>query len=196
MLSKASLRLNARSGRAARLAYSLVIRQRPPFSPAARLLPVAASRRPLFDRDNEDASQAGGRLTDDGELLSEAGDALPEALGDADQWGDLAARNFMATQPSSDPRGPSQLVGAAGAAGAAGSNPWGEGDVDSLPPDYWNTDKERVYLVGLALKSERKKVDTYSVAESLEELAQLADTAGCRVTGRTFQVRWLQVWPA
>lgn len=38
--------------------------------------------------------------------------------------------------------------------------------------------KERVYLVGVMKKGERRDKFSYSVQESLEELARLADTAG------------------
>lgn len=45
---------------------------------------------------------------------------------------------------------------------------------------------ERVYLVGVSVKSRQKRYG-YTIQESLEELARLADTAGLEVVGSTFQ---------
>jgi hypothetical protein len=42
--------------------------------------------------------------------------------------------------------------------------------------------RERVFLVGVALKGQRQRFG-YSIEESLEELGRLADTAGLRVGG-------------
>ncbi|GAX76601.1 hypothetical protein CEUSTIGMA_g4047.t1 [Chlamydomonas eustigma] len=53
--------------------------------------------------------------------------------------------------------------------------------------------KERVYLVGASLKSEgaagrNGEGSSYGIEESLEELGRLADTAGLKVVGSTYQV--------
>lgn len=49
--------------------------------------------------------------------------------------------------------------------------------------------KEKVYLVGAALKSEQRANSIgYGVHESLEELGRLADTAGLEVVGQTYQL--------
>jgi hypothetical protein len=52
---------------------------------------------------------------------------------------------------------------------------------DSLAQDFWSTEKERVYLVGVNVKSEQKSKYSYTIEESLEELGRLADTAGLKV---------------
>ena len=53
--------------------------------------------------------------------------------------------------------------------------------------------KERVFLVGAALKSQQKKAQDsnsigYGIIESLEELGRLAETAGLEVVGYTYQL--------
>ncbi|PNW71706.1 hypothetical protein CHLRE_16g665650v5 [Chlamydomonas reinhardtii] len=48
-------------------------------------------------------------------------------------------------------------------------------------------ERERVFLVGAAIKGEQKKY-TYDVHESVEELGRLAETAGLKVMGSTFQM--------
>lgn len=50
-----------------------------------------------------------------------------------------------------------------------------------LSQEFWLTDKERVYLVGV---SEKKRTNGggYTIDESLEELGRLAETAGLRVS--------------
>lgn len=47
--------------------------------------------------------------------------------------------------------------------------------------DFWSTEQERVYLVGVMVKSEQRSKYAYNVHESLEELGRLADTAGLKV---------------
>lgn len=50
-------------------------------------------------------------------------------------------------------------------------------------------DSEKVYLVGCTLKkSAGKRIGGYGVEESLEELGRLADTAGLKVVGSTYQI--------
>lgn len=49
---------------------------------------------------------------------------------------------------------------------------------DAIAPD----DRERVFLVGAAIKGEQRRL-SYDVAESLEELERLAETAGLKVHG-------------
>lgn len=51
----------------------------------------------------------------------------------------------------------------------------GEGDSDLV-----DQGPERVYLVGVSVKSRQKKYG-YSIQESLEELGRLAETAGLEV---------------
>lgn len=48
--------------------------------------------------------------------------------------------------------------------------------------DFWSIEKERVYLVGVNVKSESRSRYSYNVHESLEELGRLADTAGLKVS--------------
>jgi len=57
----------------------------------------------------------------------------------------------------------------------------GEGDSDLV-----DQGPERVYLVGVSVKSRQKKYG-YSIQESLEELGRLAETAGLEVAGSTYQ---------
>jgi 50S ribosomal subunit-associated GTPase HflX len=45
----------------------------------------------------------------------------------------------------------------------------------------------RALVVGVKLKSER---DGWPIEQSLAELAQLAQTAGCSLIGQTFQKPW------
>jgi GTP-binding protein HflX len=67
-----------------------------------------------------------------------------------------------------------------------------EVDLASEHADSESDRKERVFLVGAALKSEKPsgkgKNTGYGIAESLEELARLADTAGLEVVGQTYQM--------
>ncbi|GLC45322.1 hypothetical protein PLESTB_000309600 [Pleodorina starrii] len=53
-----------------------------------------------------------------------------------------------------------------------------------LPPE---DERERVFLVGAAIKGEQRRY-TYDVQESVEELGRLAETAGLRVMGSTYQL--------
>lgn len=46
--------------------------------------------------------------------------------------------------------------------------------------------EERAYLVGIERKGAGPR-SSFGIAESLEELAQLADTAGLTVVGTTYQ---------
>ncbi|MEW5300328.1 MAG: hypothetical protein WDW36_003265 [Sanguina aurantia] len=57
---------------------------------------------------------------------------------------------------------------------------------DEFPEEFWATDKERVYLVGV---SEKKRTNGggYTIDESLEELGRLSETAGLKVVGQTYQ---------
>eukprot|EP00877_Chromochloris_zofingiensis_P000337 jgi/Chrzof1/10303/Cz04g36170.t1 len=71
--------------------------------------------------------------------------------------------------------------------------------------DFWSDDLERVYLVGVSMKgghgqqmnqqqqqhregsAASKRQHVFDVHESMEELARLADTAGLKVVGSTYQ---------
>ncbi|EFJ39892.1 hypothetical protein VOLCADRAFT_108445 [Volvox carteri f. nagariensis] len=53
-----------------------------------------------------------------------------------------------------------------------------------LPPE---DERERVFLVGAAIKGEQRR-HTYDVHESVDELGRLAETAGLRVMGSTYQL--------
>ncbi|GIL55331.1 hypothetical protein Vafri_10883 [Volvox africanus] len=53
-----------------------------------------------------------------------------------------------------------------------------------LPPV---DERERVFLVGASIKGEQRRY-SYDVHESVEELGRLAETAGLRVMGSTFQI--------
>lgn len=67
-----------------------------------------------------------------------------------------------------------------------------EVDLASEHADWESDRKERVFLVGAALKSEKPsgkgKNTGYGISESLEELGRLADTAGLEVVGQTYQM--------
>lgn len=58
---------------------------------------------------------------------------------------------------------------------------------DDKDEEFWSEDRERVFLVGAWLKNDRKRFG-YSPEESLEELGRLADTAGLKVVGSSFQL--------
>jgi GTP-binding protein HflX len=47
--------------------------------------------------------------------------------------------------------------------------------------------EERAYLVGIERKGAAAGKTLFSITESLEELSQLADTAGLAVVGSTYQ---------
>lgn len=71
---------------------------------------------------------------------------------------------------------------------APSSHDWVEEDAfEPEEEEAGGVPRERVYLVGVALKTAKKRFG-YTVRESLEELGRLSDTAGLRVVGSTYQV--------
>lgn len=55
--------------------------------------------------------------------------------------------------------------------------------------------EERAYLVGIERKNTGAR-SAFGISESLEELAQLADTAGLTVVGTTYQKYVVLVYPS